>query len=784
MESYSFKDLVTGNAIKGVNCIVIPKIQRDYAQGRVGQRATDVRNMFSRHLVATLLADDNPIQKLDFIYGYLRDGNFEPLDGQQRLTTLFLLHWLVLPDGHRELLVADSDSQQPVLSYQTRPSSRDFCKFLVNIDITYLAKAYDDAANKAIAEEKQCPKLSSFIKELEEFRYNWEFDPTVNSMLRMLDTLMSHLGTFERINALEHEKLNNIQFNLRNLDDLEQGDELYVKMNARGLELSDFDNTKASLESDMISINLDSESQASWRRGMDGLWIDFFWHRAGADHPGKELNLKKIHAIEDDLKTFVLRLAVLRFFEKYYGTASTCYEEKIADLTELKCSKRGELSATFMEYLLLRFMDEHSLTPGLCPAIGYEDVIADINSLLYECNGVILAADSLSQSVKRYNDSSDSFIDSVLGGDFAHGDRIILYGMLAFTRKFSASEIARNPMLQNDWTTWIRLIRNLSLARNSNTPFDAPEDVKKAMGGISEFIDAFVKKHTADSSLTMSQFIIETSHIAGFDDAIYQEERQKEQLRSDTEWAECLDRFENEGYLFGQLRAPLQWSRGDIVKFKQYCNALNALIDENTVGIKLYIGLLLTSDCKEDRYPLGDSLLLFNNDRDRSFKRYLREKYDGQYAPALRKLVELWVEDYSEMSNPVDFLNAVIEKKCTDSTIPLWKRQLAEYPCLIWEKSHRRRIDVSDNVYLIESKQYAKRWNVNLCWLKKTKYSDDYFVIHNTKEENEVRDAIFGGKLRVADAEHGDLLVGATTHKPRFRTISKGLRRTKLQRKN
>ena len=70
----------------------IPLIQRDYAQGRVDTKTARIR----RDFLATLhdaLAGDEPLG-LDFVYGDLRDdGTFKPLDGQQRLTTLFLLHW-------------------------------------------------------------------------------------------------------------------------------------------------------------------------------------------------------------------------------------------------------------------------------------------------------------------------------------------------------------------------------------------------------------------------------------------------------------------------------------------------------------------------------------------------------------------------------------------------------------------------------------------------------------------------------------------------------------------
>ena len=74
-----------------VNKISIPIIQRDYAQGRKTEEITRVRERFLDSLYEAL--KDSPII-LDFVYGDVnKDGVMIPLDGQQRLTTLFLLHW-------------------------------------------------------------------------------------------------------------------------------------------------------------------------------------------------------------------------------------------------------------------------------------------------------------------------------------------------------------------------------------------------------------------------------------------------------------------------------------------------------------------------------------------------------------------------------------------------------------------------------------------------------------------------------------------------------------------
>lgn len=78
--------------------IIIPIIQRDYAQGRKRSDVTRVRCRFLESLYKAVT--EKPIT-LDFVYGDIDDeGNMTPLDGQQRLTTLFLLHWYAAKKGN------------------------------------------------------------------------------------------------------------------------------------------------------------------------------------------------------------------------------------------------------------------------------------------------------------------------------------------------------------------------------------------------------------------------------------------------------------------------------------------------------------------------------------------------------------------------------------------------------------------------------------------------------------------------------------------------------------
>ena len=76
-----------------ISQIKIPMIQRDYVQG-----LEENNNKLDRFLDAlyNIINSNNinDILSLDFIYGKINnDGIFEPIDGQQRLTTLALLNF-------------------------------------------------------------------------------------------------------------------------------------------------------------------------------------------------------------------------------------------------------------------------------------------------------------------------------------------------------------------------------------------------------------------------------------------------------------------------------------------------------------------------------------------------------------------------------------------------------------------------------------------------------------------------------------------------------------------
>lgn len=259
--------------------VVIPLIQRDYAQGREGKE--DLRKRFLGDLKSAL-DTPKPIV-LDFVYGVKDDDNhIIPLDGQQRLTTLWLLHWYIFLKSERNAMKDTLDVFRS-FTYQTRISSRSFCEALCDHD--------------HFIELRDSQKIREDIVGQTWFMSEWEQDPTVKAMLNMLggkeqsietvfcgcnkDKFLSYwkalIGTVDKCP---------IVFYYLPIDGevLQNPDDIYIKMNARGEHLTDFENFKADL------IKHVGENKGAWAcfdeqhpelalsKLIDDDWTNVFWN--------------------------------------------------------------------------------------------------------------------------------------------------------------------------------------------------------------------------------------------------------------------------------------------------------------------------------------------------------------------------------------------------------------------------------------------------------------------------------------------------------------------------
>ena len=254
-EVYTFWKLI------GNYNIHIPIIQRDYVQGSGIPKTKVVRDRFLQQLFSNL-HERKPIL-LDFIYGTTNEaGDFSPLDGQQRLTTLYLLHWYA---AMREGKMNEHAEIFKRFSYETRQHSKQFFEFLTTIKIL-------DFKQGSISEQ---------IKNEARFFERWLLDPTVKAVLSMLDAI--HGNYKEPI----FEKLTEeyVQFYFIDLEKFHLEDSLYIKMNARGKPLTTFEIFKAQLQ-DFLQSNqtIPQHDVEGFLIQMDTTWTDLLWEYAPLDY--------------------------------------------------------------------------------------------------------------------------------------------------------------------------------------------------------------------------------------------------------------------------------------------------------------------------------------------------------------------------------------------------------------------------------------------------------------------------------------------------------------------
>ena len=105
------------------------------------------------------------------------------IGGQQRLTTLFLLHWYF--DVKENKLTEAVKDVLRKFTYETRLSSRDFCAGLGEHSKDY-QKLF---ANKDIND------IQSVIIDSALYFLSWKYDPTIVSMSNMIDAIHSIFAT-------------------------------------------------------------------------------------------------------------------------------------------------------------------------------------------------------------------------------------------------------------------------------------------------------------------------------------------------------------------------------------------------------------------------------------------------------------------------------------------------------------------------------------------------------------------------------------------------------------
>ncbi len=775
----SFLDFVTK-----YKRIRIPRIQRDYAQGRTNDKINEIRKMFVMTLMRVAKGISSQ-QELDYIYGSnisnSQGAAYEPLDGQQRLTTLFLLHWML---GSKHLLC--DDMEHSVLTYETRITAQEFCDELVK----HSASDYINEAKKAHCQPSQ------FIKTKGWFKWSWKFDPTIQSMLVMIDAIYEEMSDVTDTEACL-TRLNNITFKERELDDLGATDELFVKMNARGKQLSEFDILKSILEEELQiqktedrgdnTYYASDEDEKQWRSKMDGEWIDLFWNKYAKDIIGEllqkeqedlfdntteiEIKKQKIQAAtltEIKFRRLLLRLIALQLFENGNTTRrlrEACYQVDEKDLNNIIYAYQDQMITSRRDVI------KESLFEDSYTRIDFAKLMSDMDNLVYlDKDGIVKEVTGLLDSNARidsYAKPSETILDSFLTERLQNYVNLIFYSILLYLRVVPQyPQESGKPWIDN-LCEWAKAMRNILHNDNLNNLIGKIELVERAFEGLNDIVNDFSKyiiqerlKVCEDSSVVIKffaslNFAEKKDGYTGLDNASLNEEIRKSQFKlSDERWISVITRAEANTYLWGQIRCLLDWSDGNIDKFITYSEKLNELLDYTSISeankLSYYVSMLcVVPDAWRSHY----GLYLFNKVRDNSIKRCLRNKFetDHFFGQQQKELIDSWINGYNDF-NVAEFFDAVrIEALKTASG---WRRCVIDMPSLLDFSYHKKIFEDSTfgHVVLAQLKTIESH-----CIDPILKYIDLRYYGNNTSRFNDSKSAT-PHSLEIIDGDKKSLI--------------------------
>lgn len=484
--------------------IEIPIIQRDYAQGRSNEKTAKIRELFLDSLIKAIESDNKSIE-LDFVYGDIKNGIFQPLDGQQRLTTLFLLYWYF---AYKTGNLSGNKSKFKKFTYETRISSREFCNELIE-------KGEKLGEGKILIEK---------ITDASWFFLSWKKDPTIKAMLVMLNSIESKLKGKSQVELTkEWNKLISenppITFHFKQLNDIGLTDDLYIKMNARGKALTDFENFKARFEKHIKEnefekeLSLKEANKEQWKEltektfshRIDTVWTDLFWKHRGDDN-----------LVDNEFVKFIAGIAINSYAENQEIFKSKDEDRLTRKILEEKKEKNITDEAVKRERIerkiTLLFNNPNEITPEDFPSktsFQYLKSCFDIYShkeLKYD----ELKPEELKLwdflEIKKVKINSEQeldnnlFLDLVKDAKTEYKQRVLFYAQTQFLLKVEAFN-------SKSFTEWMRVVRNIV----QNATIDSAGAYIGAIGLINELssgcldIYNFLNKNPIKSGFASNQ---------------------------------------------------------------------------------------------------------------------------------------------------------------------------------------------------------------------------------------------------------------------------------------
>ena len=580
----------------------IPIIQRDYAQGRSDERSKEIRKTFLGSLIAAVENYPQKNIELDFVYGKRNKNKVYLLDGQQRITTLYLLHWYLT-----------QRLQKPSL--------------LKNVALSYRVRQYADEFTQKISDESTQIDFTSSIPSQAICNFTWFFDawkhdPTVKGMLNTLDTIHELLKDKKISEERYWQPLEEgaVTFYWLDLEEHQLTDELYLKMNARGKQLSNFENFKASLVKRIADNGWEEniKEKESFSFKMDTIYTDLFWEYRGEEN-----------VIDYEVINFFAGMAMIGYALKENSEAQ---QKRIQELFNNPLSVRVEEFEENDFKLFMSYLDFYSAEKNI-----------SIETKLWKYYNPNNKRGFFEEFIKDENKGTGEFYKGA-----TYPQCIFFYALSELFIKVKDKAIREN---------FIRVVRNII----ENATIDSAQTFVGAIKLMSELL-----KGVQDIYWYLCKTAIQ-SNFASYQ--VTQEKQKAERIVANLEWKDVIWEAEDHPMFKGDIGFSLLETENDLSLFKKRYEVAKEMFDEKGVKGKYRENALLIRALvsRFDNWYLFWSRLVFDSSTE-TWKRILRTdnrwvKYFLLLLDNESKLEQFIIEDSSLQKGDEDDNDFKLRKK-------------------------------------------------------------------------------------------------------------------------
>lgn len=660
--TYSFWTLLHDLQTDG---ICIPMLQRDYAQGRTDPATQAIRQDFLEALRGAVapagVADSEPGPRLDldFVYGTCEPGGpLVPLDGQQRLTTLFLLHWyLAAAAGQLDGAVTTGLRR---FRYETRAGARDFCHELAGQTLAEWQPAHQ--------------RLSEHLRDAAWFQPIWRRDATVGGMLEMLDAIYE---VFADTTPAGFQRLTwpvataPVTFQYLPLAGFDRPDDLYVRMNARGKPLSELENWRARFDQ-LLRQHHPAEQATAFAECFDGAWTEFFWRNSAVQEEADPAEL-----VDRPFKRY-LDLVTRLLWLRGLGTADAAKEDYAESVpfrryAQVYADSDPDRRAANLHFLTTSLNVLAAAPPSEELFQGWfaADRAGDGRVRLFTGWGALPKAENLNLFHRCCQRPEPGTIT----------EQILFYAVLAY-----AVSRGRLQTDDDDLRDLLRVVRNRMLCERWQDLFSlvhspASERLPRYLAAVDSLLE------TADGSAPRTVYQVLTNARFGAENHALRPEHEKARLLASATSAEkrALQRLEDHEALRGDLRGlDLEKHWPQVGAFADAMEAIwhpAAASDNLIIRAWLALGDYSVTD-RNGRWFFGGhdywghsgwaSVLTTN---------FSMEKIREGLPRFLDRYGKLAMLDQAASRD--ELLEALVAQGMRDSTLPDWCRHFIRYPAMV-----------------------------------------------------------------------------------------------------